>query len=135
MANKLFYSKALHNILLLQKYNKNDYAINNMYKLLITHINNKSHLDNKSHLVLYDINKTIDKIYISHAIQESLIILNKTKSIDNYQEQFTDYYYQDSIDNLYLLFNQLHNEIAELYTTRNKYIILPFYMNIFLKKK
>lgn len=134
MTNKLFYSKALYNILLLQKCNKNDYAINNIYKLLMTQLNNKSQLDNKSQL-LYDINKTIDKIYISHAIQESLIVLNKTKSINYYQKQFTDYYCQDSIDNLYLLFNQLHNEIAELYTIRNKYIILPFYMNVFLKKK
>jgi len=130
IANKRLYNNILHNILLLQKDNKNEYIVKNIYKSLIIFPYN-----NYSYKILYNFNKTIDKIYISHVIHESLLILNKKESIRNYQEEFINYYYKDSIDNLYILSSDLHHKIQRHYPTRSKFNILPFYVNVFLKKK
>ena len=124
----LLYTKALNNIILLKQYNKNEQLIDNISKLLL----NKKNISYKE---LYSINQNIDKIFISNTIKESLYVLEKKKSIIKYQELFTKYNIYDLNDDMFLLVDELQYEIKEAYTNRDTFNLLPFYINVFLKKK
>lgn len=124
--NTFLLSKAKYNINLLINNNKKEKCI----------INLKSKLDSyqfQNNTDLIYINNKIDKIFISHSIKEALYLLQvKNINITKYEKKYITKYQNN--DDLVILFNEIENDLKYNYKYRNKYIILPFYYNIYLNK-
>ena len=125
--NKKLLNKALFNINLLIKFNKNE-------RYLETIKNNIKDNPNLNNSELFYINKNIDKIYISHSIKEAVSILNSLNiNTNNYNNKYIQNY--NNNDKLLLLFKEIENDIKINLNNRKTFNILPFYYTIYLNKK
>jgi hypothetical protein len=125
--NKKLLNKALFNINLLIKFNKNE-------RYLETIKNSIKNNPNLNNLELFYINKNIDKIYISHSIKEAVSILNSLNiNTNNYNNKYIQNY--NNNDKLLLLFKEIENNIKINMPNRKTFNILPFYYTIYLNKK
>lgn len=123
---KKLIKKSIYNINLLIKNNKSEQTIYNIQSYL-------NNYDKITYSELYYVNKNIDKIYLSYSIKEGLELLNK-KNINTkkYENKFAHHF--NSNHDLYILFQEIENEIKIKYKERNTYNILPFYYNVYLNK-
>jgi hypothetical protein len=125
--NKKLLNKALFNINLLIKFNKNERYL----ETIKNSIKNNPNLNNSE---LFYINKNIDKIYISHSIKEAVSILNSLNiNTNNYNNKYIQNY--NNNDKLLLLFKEIENNIKIIMPNRKTFNILPFYYTIYLNKK
>ena len=121
--NKKLLNKALFNINLLIKFNKNE-------RYLETIKNNIKDNPNLNNSELFYINKNIDKIYISHSIKEAVSILNSLNiNTNNYNNKYIQNY--NNNDKLLLLFKEIENDIKINLNNRKTFNILPFYYTIY----
>lgn len=118
--------KSQYNINLLIRNNKTEQIVYNIQSYL-------NNYDKITYSELYYINKNIDKIFLSYSIKEGLYLLNK-KNINTkkYEDKFAHHF--NSNHDLYILFQEIENEIKIKYKERNTYNILPFYYNVYLNK-
>lgn len=125
-ASQNLIKKSLYNINLLIKNNKTEQTIYNIHAYLQKY-------DKITYSELYYVNKNIDKIFLSYSIKEGLYLLNK-KNINTkkYEDKFAHHF--NSNHDLYILFQEIENEIKIKYKERNTYNILPFYYNVYLNK-
>jgi hypothetical protein len=128
--NTQLINKINHNVNILIKYNKNEKTLTNIKKYINTY-------DKIPYSEYYFINKQINKIYLSHSIYEGFDILTKNNiCIKDFEVKYLDSYHNNN--HLYFLFKEVEhkiiNEIKLNNINRNKYIILPFYYNIYLKE-
>lgn len=125
--NKKLLNKALFNINLLIKFNKNERYL----ETIKNSIKDNPNLNNSE---LVYINKNIDKIYISHSIKEAVYILNSLNiDTNNYNNKYIQNY--NNNDKLLLLFKDIENDIKINLNNRKTFNILPFYYTIYLNKK
>lgn len=125
--NKKLLNKALFNINLLIKFNKNERYL----ETIKNSIKDNPNLNNSE---LVYINKNIDKIYISHSIKEAVYILNSLNiDTNNYNNKYIQNY--NNNDKLLLLFKDIENDIKINIPNRKIFNILPFYYTIYLNKK
>lgn len=128
--DKNLINKSLYNINILIKNNKNEQTVKNIKNYLQT-------FDKITYSEYYYINKKIDKIYLSHSIKEGFDLLKQNNiCIQNYEKLYIENY-NNNIQ-LYYLFKSIEyriiQEIKNNNIQRNKFILLPFYYNIYLKK-
>lgn len=128
--NKNLINKALYNINLLIKNNKNEQTVRNIKQYLISY-------DKISYSEFYYINKQIDKIYLSYSINEGLDLLRKNNiCINKFKQTYLDNYNNNI--KLYYLFKDIENNIIKDINkdkiNRCKFNLLPFYYNIYLNK-
>lgn len=121
--------KSLYNIKILEKYNKSDASIQKI-KSFLTKNNDISFNE------LFYINKQIDRVFLSYSIHECFMIMNKSnfnkKQINQYEKLYLHHYYDNN--KLYFLFKQIEFDIKMSDISKNKFIILPFYYNVYLKE-
>lgn len=125
--NKKLLNKAIYNINLLIKYNKNERCL----ETIKDNIKNNKNLTN---LELFYINKNIDKIYISHSIKEAINILDSNNIDSNkYKNKYLENYHSNT--KLLLLFKEIETDIKINFNNRKVFNILPFYYTIYLNYK
>lgn len=123
--NKILIKKAKYNLNLLIYHNKNSHLINILQNMI-----------NKPRSDIYYINDLITKIYLSYSIHEALELLSVNtvnKNLIKYYENEYIYRYYDNTK-LNLLFQDIETDIKKLSLPRSKFILLPFYYNIYLNQ-